>query len=255
MSGLYPLSELSNMGTLTTKCIKPGQGLYNSTSTVRDSMVSFCAHSSRGLRLRPGPGLCWGSICSWFPGPTATCAADHVCLQCDAYGPVFTGKTWTARVSFVVYIMAIQSVMGACRTNSWSDQLGVLSKQSQPCRSALPTASLPVIGSMQDQECAVAVAGWILFLIFAGWGMFAAPIDWIFQYIRRPKSVITKSEYIDRARGLAQRAKEVKVRGLLCNMYGAIRQFGAEAAVLGLMWGRCAWTSYCCCLSACAVDG
>lgn len=35
-----------------------------------------------------------------------------VCLQCDAFGPVFTGKLWTARVSFVVYIMAIQSVMG-----------------------------------------------------------------------------------------------------------------------------------------------
>jgi LMBR1 domain-containing protein 1 len=47
--------------------------------------------------------------------------------------------------------------------------------------------------------------------VFAGWGMMAAPIDWIFQYIRRPKSVITKSEYIDRARGLAQRAKEIKV--------------------------------------------
>lgn len=47
--------------------------------------------------------------------------------------------------------------------------------------------------------------------MFAGWGMFAAPIDWIFQYVRRPKSVITKSEYIERARGLAQRAKEIKV--------------------------------------------
>jgi hypothetical protein len=34
------------------------------------------------------------------------------CLQCDAYGSVFTGKLWVARVSFVVYIMAIQSVMG-----------------------------------------------------------------------------------------------------------------------------------------------
>jgi hypothetical protein len=54
-------------------------------------------------------------------------------------------------------------------------------------------------------------AGWILFLVFAGWGIFAAPIDWIFQYIRRPKAVITKSEYIDRARGLAMRAKDIKV--------------------------------------------
>jgi hypothetical protein len=31
--------------------------------------------------------------------------------------------------------------------------------------------------------------------------------------MRRPKSVITKSEFIERARGLAQRAKEIKVRG------------------------------------------
>jgi LMBR1 domain-containing protein 1 len=43
--------------------------------------------------------------------------------------------------------------------------------------------------------------------------MFACPIDWIFQYIRRPKAVITKSEFIERARGLAQRAKEIKVGG------------------------------------------
>lgn len=41
--------------------------------------------------------------------------------------------------------------------------------------------------------------------------MFAAPLDWIFQYAGRPKAVITKSEYIDRARGLAMRAKEIKV--------------------------------------------
>jgi hypothetical protein len=59
----------------------------------------------------------------------------------------------------------------------------------------------------------LAHAGWILFLVFAGWGMFACPIDWIFQYIRRPKAVITKSEFIERARGLAQRAKEIKVGG------------------------------------------
>jgi hypothetical protein len=57
-----------------------------------------------------------------------------------------------------------------------------------------------------------ALAGWILFLVFAGWGMMAAPIDWIHQYMRRPKSVITKSEFIGRARGLAQRAKEIRVR-------------------------------------------
>lgn len=47
--------------------------------------------------------------------------------------------------------------------------------------------------------------------MFAGLGMLAAPIDWIFQYVRRPRAVITKSEFINRARGLAKRAKEIKV--------------------------------------------
>jgi LMBR1 domain-containing protein 1 len=40
----------------------------------------------------------------------------------------------------------------------------------------------------------------------------AAPIDWLHQYMRRPRAVITKSEFLNRARGLAQRAKEIKVR-------------------------------------------
>ncbi|KIZ02019.1 hypothetical protein MNEG_5943 [Monoraphidium neglectum] len=56
------------------------------------------------------------------------------------------------------------------------------------------------------------VFGWILFLVFAGWGVMAAPIDWLHQYMRRPRAVITKSEFLNRARGLAQRAKEIKVR-------------------------------------------
>jgi hypothetical protein len=43
--------------------------------------------------------------------------------------------------------------------------------------------------------------------------MFAAPIDWIHQYIARPRAVITKSEYIERARGLAMRARDIKVYG------------------------------------------
>lgn len=74
-----------------------------------------------------------------------------------------------------------------------------------------------------EQPVCCVCTGWILFLVFAGWGFFAAPIDWIFQYIRRPKSVITKSEYIDRARGLAQRAKEIKVCMIQHNMQAVHR--------------------------------
>lgn len=53
-------------------------------------------------------------------------------LQCDAAGPVFTGKTWVARVSFVVYIMAIQSVMGERQ-----QLLVVLTRHSAPAQQQL----------------------------------------------------------------------------------------------------------------------
>mmetsp|Transcript_6763 Transcript_6763/g.16842 ORF Transcript_6763/g.16842 Transcript_6763/m.16842 type:complete len:534 (-) Transcript_6763:748-2349(-) len=53
------------------------------------------------------------------------------------------------------------------------------------------------------------VIGWLLFLVFAGVGVLAAPIDWIQQWRGRPTSVITKSEYMRRARIIAQRSKEV----------------------------------------------
>lgn len=53
------------------------------------------------------------------------------------------------------------------------------------------------------------VIGWCLFLIFAGVGVLSAPIDWLQQFVGRPKSTITKSEYMRRARIIAQRAKEV----------------------------------------------
>lgn len=48
-------------------------------------------------------------------------------------------------------------------------------------------------------------------MIFAGVGILAAPIDWIQQFLNRPRAVISKSEYMRRARIIAQRAKEVMV--------------------------------------------
>ena len=47
-------------------------------------------------------------------------------------------------------------------------------------------------------------------MVFAGVGLFCAPVDWIHQYLGRPRSVITKSEFITRARVLAVRAKELR---------------------------------------------
>lgn len=62
------------------------------------------------------------------------------------------------------------------------------------------------------------VIGWILFLIFAGIGVLGAPIDWIQQFLNRPKATITKSEYIRRAKIMAQRAKT------LVNMAAMLRR-------------------------------
>lgn len=53
------------------------------------------------------------------------------------------------------------------------------------------------------------VLGWLLFLVFAGVGIMGTPIGWIFEFLGRPQSVISKSEYMRRARIIAQRAKAV----------------------------------------------
>lgn len=40
VSGLLPLTDIASMASnLSTICVKPGQGLFNTTMTVRDSMV------------------------------------------------------------------------------------------------------------------------------------------------------------------------------------------------------------------------
>lgn len=48
-------------------------------------------------------------------------------------------------------------------------------------------------------------------MVFAGVGLVALPLDLIRAFFGRPTAVITKSEYIKRARGLGQRAVAVKV--------------------------------------------
>ena len=48
-------------------------------------------------------------------------------------------------------------------------------------------------------------------MVFAGVGLLSSPIDWIQQFLARPKSTITKSEYIRRGRIIAQRAKDCVV--------------------------------------------
>ncbi|XP_042050093.1 LIMR family protein At5g01460-like isoform X1 [Salvia splendens] len=57
------------------------------------------------------------------------------------------------------------------------------------------------------------VAGSIFFTIFGGVGIACLPLGLITAFIRRPKSVITRSQYIKEATELAKRARELKKAG------------------------------------------
>lgn len=57
----------------------------------------------------------------------------------------------------------------------------------------------------------------MLFMVFAGVGFVALPLDLIRDFIGRPKATITHSEYIKRAKGLGTRAKAIKA-GILTTL-------------------------------------
>ncbi|CAL9113579.1 unnamed protein product [Musa textilis] len=54
------------------------------------------------------------------------------------------------------------------------------------------------------------IAGSVLFTIFGGVGIACLPLGLIFSFIRRPKAVITRSQYIKGATDLGKKARELK---------------------------------------------
>ncbi|KAH9615738.1 hypothetical protein KSS87_007502 [Heliosperma pusillum] len=54
------------------------------------------------------------------------------------------------------------------------------------------------------------IAGSVLFTIFGGVGIACLPLGLIFAFIRRPKAVITRSQYIKEATELGKKAKDLK---------------------------------------------
>ncbi|XP_014510847.1 LIMR family protein At5g01460 [Vigna radiata var. radiata] len=54
------------------------------------------------------------------------------------------------------------------------------------------------------------IVGSVLFAIFGGVGIACLPLGLIFAFIRRPKAVITRSQYIKEATELGKKAKELK---------------------------------------------
>ncbi|KAL8039172.1 hypothetical protein ABFX02_10G017300 [Erythranthe guttata] len=54
------------------------------------------------------------------------------------------------------------------------------------------------------------IAGSVLFTIFGGVGIACLPLGLIFSFVRRPKAVITRSQYIKEATELGKKARELK---------------------------------------------
>ena len=55
------------------------------------------------------------------------------------------------------------------------------------------------------------VVGWVLFMVFAGVGVVALPVDYIRGFFGRPRAIITKTEYLKRASDIAVRARKVRI--------------------------------------------
>jgi LMBR1 domain-containing protein 1 len=53
------------------------------------------------------------------------------------------------------------------------------------------------------------VIGWLLFMVFAGVGLIALPVDLIKSYLYRPQTMITKTEYIRMASEIGKKAKVI----------------------------------------------
>lgn len=56
----------------------------------------------------------------------------------------------------------------------------------------------------------VATVGWFLFLLFGSIGLVTFPVDMIVGFINRPKTTITRAQYVERAKDLARRANDIK---------------------------------------------
>ncbi|KAG1371533.1 LIMR family protein [Cocos nucifera] len=102
--------------------------------------------------------------------------------------------------------------------NSWtglSSSQPCLTPLTRQCAAYTASASSEKTWTMRTSfpEYVVALAtvvGSVLFSIFGGVGIACLPLGLIFAFIRRPKAVITRSQYIKEATELGKKARELK---------------------------------------------
>ncbi|KAG5557989.1 hypothetical protein RHGRI_008035 [Rhododendron griersonianum] len=100
-------------------------------------------------------------------------------------------------------------------TWSFSSSQPCIGSGAQQCSaySASPSAETTWTMRATFPEYVVALAtivGSVLFTIFGGVGIACLPLGLIFAFIRRPKAVITRSQYIKEATELGKKARELK---------------------------------------------
>ncbi|CAN0879737.1 LIMR family protein At5g01460 [Linum grandiflorum] len=100
---------------------------------------------------------------------------------------------------------------------SWSFSMSqpCVGNNARQCSAYLANAASEKTWTMQTTfpEYVVAlatIAGSVLFSIFGGVGIASLPLGLIFSFLRRPKAVITRSQYIKEATELGKKARELK---------------------------------------------
>ncbi|CAK9180872.1 unnamed protein product [Ilex paraguariensis] len=96
-----------------------------------------------------------------------------------------------------------------------SSQQCIGGSSAHQCSAYIASASSETTWTMRSTfpEYVVALAtivGSVLFAIFGGVGIACLPLGLIFSFIRRPKAVITRSQYIKEATELGKKARELK---------------------------------------------
>ncbi|KAH8505976.1 hypothetical protein H0E87_012986 [Populus deltoides] len=104
--------------------------------------------------------------------------------QCSAYlANASSEKTWTMRATFPEYVVALATIVG----------------------SVLFACPLMISSKINGLK---RVGAWVK--IFGGVGIACLPLGLIFSFIRRPKAVITRSQYIKEATEFGKKARELK---------------------------------------------
>ena len=145
-----------------------------------------------------------------------TCSAAAACLQLEMSVlkdpmhllAVQSHLTWTSPTLHALHEQLIAAAAGSHPQNTPCTSL-----QCDAINGKLITEVWTIRVSFFVYVIAlVTTAGWLLFMIFAGIGLVALPMDLIREFLGRPRSTISKTEYLAKAKGLGQRAKNVMVK-------------------------------------------